>query len=232
MPPARAGPRLGCLDDRSPPLVRFARSCHRPIPMAHRGGVDHRHRRARPSDSRESRASRRAAIPSSSQPRNRACRPAGWPTRSPAPPRRRRCWSRPTRRADSRRTRTPWSPGSSRPWPTCPGWPASSDQGPSPDGRARQAVITLELPPGDTSPTAVRTIAEIRRTFAADGGAHGLAVHLTGRGRPGRGPAVPAVEDPEDHRDPLGRLHPAPAASSPSVPCSPRSWPCCRPASR
>jgi putative drug exporter of the RND superfamily len=55
-----------------------------------------------------------------------------------------------------------------------------SDQGVSADGRARQAVVTLDLPPGSTSPAAVRTVADIRRTVASIGAPPGLAVHLTG----------------------------------------------------
>jgi RND superfamily putative drug exporter len=55
-----------------------------------------------------------------------------------------------------------------------------SDQGVSADGHARQAVVTLDLPPGSTSQAAVRTVADIRRTFAAAGIPPGLAVHLTG----------------------------------------------------
>ena len=55
------------------------------------------------------------------------------------------------------------------------------DQGTSADGRARQAVITLAVPPASTGPVATRTIAEIRATFAAaDLPVNGLAVHLTG----------------------------------------------------
>ncbi len=55
-----------------------------------------------------------------------------------------------------------------------------SDQGTSTDGQARQAVVTLDLPPGSTSPTAVRTVADIRRTFAVADSTHGLEIHLTG----------------------------------------------------
>ena len=55
-----------------------------------------------------------------------------------------------------------------------------SDQGVSSDGRARQAVITLDLPPGSTSQTAVRTMADIRHTFETTDVPAGLAVHLTG----------------------------------------------------
>ena len=55
-----------------------------------------------------------------------------------------------------------------------------SDQGASADGRARQAVVTLDLPPGSTSETAVRTMTDIRRTFEAADVPPGLAIHLTG----------------------------------------------------
>ena len=55
-----------------------------------------------------------------------------------------------------------------------------SDQGVSADGRARQAVVTVDLPSGSTSEAAVRTMADIRRTFASSGVPPGLAVHLTG----------------------------------------------------
>jgi len=55
-----------------------------------------------------------------------------------------------------------------------------SDQGASPDGRARQAVVTLDLPPGSTSQKAVHTVSDVRRTFGAAAIPAGLAVHLTG----------------------------------------------------
>ncbi len=55
-----------------------------------------------------------------------------------------------------------------------------SDQGVSADARARQAIVTLDLPSGSTDPTAVRTVAAIRKTFAADESAHRLEIHLTG----------------------------------------------------
>ena len=55
-----------------------------------------------------------------------------------------------------------------------------SDQGVSSDGRARQAVVALDLPPGSTSQAAIRTMADIRRTFDAAGVPAGLSVHLTG----------------------------------------------------
>jgi len=55
-----------------------------------------------------------------------------------------------------------------------------SDQGMSADHRARQAIVTLDLPPGSTTPTAVRTVADIRKTFAADEATHVLEIHLTG----------------------------------------------------
>jgi RND superfamily putative drug exporter len=55
-----------------------------------------------------------------------------------------------------------------------------SDQGESADSRARQAIVTLDLPPGSTSPIAVRTVADIRKTFAADEATHQLEIHLTG----------------------------------------------------
>ncbi|HEX7444605.1 MAG TPA: MMPL family transporter, partial [Acidimicrobiales bacterium] len=54
------------------------------------------------------------------------------------------------------------------------------DQGTSADGRARQAVVTLAVPPDSTGPLATRTIAEIRATFAAADLPSGLTVHLTG----------------------------------------------------
>jgi len=55
-----------------------------------------------------------------------------------------------------------------------------SAQGVSADGRASQAIVTLDLPPGSTSPSAVHTMADIRRTFATSGVPPGLTVHLTG----------------------------------------------------
>ncbi len=55
-----------------------------------------------------------------------------------------------------------------------------SDQGTSADGEARQAIVTIDVPNGSTSPAAVHTVADIRKTFAADETAHGLQIHLTG----------------------------------------------------
>ena len=55
-----------------------------------------------------------------------------------------------------------------------------NDQGTSADGRARQAVVTLDLPPGSTGPVATRLVAEIRRVVDTAGLPPGLAVHLTG----------------------------------------------------
>ena len=54
------------------------------------------------------------------------------------------------------------------------------DRGDSADGRARQAAVTLAVPPGSTGPAATRTVADIRKTFAAADLPPGLAVHLTG----------------------------------------------------
>ena len=52
------------------------------------------------------------------------------------------------------------------------------DQGTSADSQARQAVVTINVPPGSTNPAAVKTVADIRKTFTA--APPGLAVHLTG----------------------------------------------------
>ena len=57
---------------------------------------------------------------------------------------------------------------------------ALRDQGTSADGRARQATLTIAVPPGSTGPAAIRTVADIRRAITADGLPPGLAVHLTG----------------------------------------------------
>jgi len=57
---------------------------------------------------------------------------------------------------------------------------AVEDRGTSADGRARQAVVELDLPASSTSPVAVRTVAEVRRAVATAGIPHGLAVHVTG----------------------------------------------------
>ena len=54
------------------------------------------------------------------------------------------------------------------------------DQGTSADGQARQADVTLAVPPGATGPVATRTVADIRATFATANLPPGLAVHLTG----------------------------------------------------
>jgi RND superfamily putative drug exporter len=54
------------------------------------------------------------------------------------------------------------------------------DQGVSTDGRARQAVLTLDVPPGSTGPAATHAVADIRRTFSTAELPPGLAVHLTG----------------------------------------------------
>ena len=54
------------------------------------------------------------------------------------------------------------------------------DQGTSADGRARQAIVTLDVPPGSTSSAAIKTVADIRRTFTTSDLPPGLSVHLTG----------------------------------------------------
>ena len=57
---------------------------------------------------------------------------------------------------------------------------AVRDQGTSIDGRARRAVLTLDVPPDSTGPAANRAVADIRRTFAAADPPPGLSIHLTG----------------------------------------------------
>jgi RND superfamily putative drug exporter len=54
------------------------------------------------------------------------------------------------------------------------------DQGTSADGRAHQALVTLDVPPGSTGPVASRVVADIRHEVATVGLPSGLAVHLTG----------------------------------------------------
>ena len=55
------------------------------------------------------------------------------------------------------------------------------DQGVSADGRARQAVVGLDVPAGSSGPEATRTIDDIRKAIAASGVPPGLDVHLTGQ---------------------------------------------------
>jgi len=57
---------------------------------------------------------------------------------------------------------------------------AVQDQGTSTDGRAREAMVTLEVPPGSTGPAANRVVDDIRRTFVTADLPPGLDVHLTG----------------------------------------------------
>ncbi len=54
------------------------------------------------------------------------------------------------------------------------------DRGVSSDGRARQAVVELDVPASSTDPTTGRTVAAVRQAVAASGAPPGLAVHLTG----------------------------------------------------
>jgi len=54
------------------------------------------------------------------------------------------------------------------------------DRGTSADGRARQAVVTLAVPPDSTGAAATRAVADIRKVVAQAALTPGLAVHLTG----------------------------------------------------
>jgi RND superfamily putative drug exporter len=54
------------------------------------------------------------------------------------------------------------------------------DRGTSVDGRARQAVVTLAVPPDSTGAAATRAVADIRKVVAQAALTPGLAVHLTG----------------------------------------------------
>jgi len=54
------------------------------------------------------------------------------------------------------------------------------DQGVSTDGRARQAVVTLDIPAGSTDAEAVRTVAALRRAIESANAPPNLAMHLTG----------------------------------------------------
>ena len=58
---------------------------------------------------------------------------------------------------------------------------AVQDRGVSADGRARQAVVDLDIPAGSSGPEATRTIAAVRRAVSSSGVPPGLAVHLTGQ---------------------------------------------------
>jgi RND superfamily putative drug exporter len=64
---------------------------------------------------------------------------------------------------------------------------AVEDQGVSGDGRARQAVVALDIPASSTGPDATRTIAAVRGAVASSGVPPGLAIHLTG-------PAAQAID--------------------------------------
>jgi RND superfamily putative drug exporter len=55
------------------------------------------------------------------------------------------------------------------------------DQGTSADGRARQAVVELDLPASSTSPEATRTVAAVRKAIASVDRPADLSVHLTGQ---------------------------------------------------
>jgi len=48
------------------------------------------------------------------------------------------------------------------------------------DGRARQSVVTLAVPPDSTGPSATRAVADIRKVVAMADLPPGLAIHLTG----------------------------------------------------
>ncbi len=54
------------------------------------------------------------------------------------------------------------------------------DRGVSSDGRARQAVIELDVPASSSDPTAERAVAGLRKAVAAAGAPPGLALHVTG----------------------------------------------------
>lgn len=53
-------------------------------------------------------------------------------------------------------------------------------RGSSADGRARQSVVTLAVPPDSTGPAATRSVADIRKVIATADLPPGLAIHLTG----------------------------------------------------
>jgi RND superfamily putative drug exporter len=56
----------------------------------------------------------------------------------------------------------------------------SNPRGPSTDGRARQFVVTLAVPPDSTGPAATHVVADIRKVIAAADLPTRLTVHLTG----------------------------------------------------
>jgi RND superfamily putative drug exporter len=58
---------------------------------------------------------------------------------------------------------------------------AVEDQGVSSDGRARRALVTLDVPPSSTGPDATRSVAALRDAIAASGAPRDLAIHLTGQ---------------------------------------------------
>jgi len=64
---------------------------------------------------------------------------------------------------------------------------AVGDQGLSADGRARQAVVALDIPASSSGPEATRTIAAVRKAVASSGVPPGLAIHLSG-------PAAQAID--------------------------------------
>ena len=55
-----------------------------------------------------------------------------------------------------------------------------TDQGVSANGRAREALVVLDVPAGSSDTAATRTVKEMRATLAAAGAPAGLAMHLTG----------------------------------------------------
>jgi RND superfamily putative drug exporter len=54
------------------------------------------------------------------------------------------------------------------------------DQGVSPNGRARRALVELDIPQSSSGKEAVRAVADLRATFATAGSSPGLTMHLTG----------------------------------------------------
>ena len=54
------------------------------------------------------------------------------------------------------------------------------DQGVSSDGRARRAMVQLDVPPGSTDKAAADTVDRLRATFTTSGVPAGLEMHLTG----------------------------------------------------
>jgi putative drug exporter of the RND superfamily len=64
---------------------------------------------------------------------------------------------------------------------TVPRVTSVEDRGVSADGRARQAVVALDIPAGSTSPEAERTVAALRRAVEKAGAPANLAMHVTGQ---------------------------------------------------